>query len=562
MRNERLKRILAPWRAPASPYAAAGLIGAWGILLARGLGGVGLLDNNEGMYAAIGWCAVTDGNWIVPHLIGVPYIEKPPLLYWLLASSFAVLGKRELAARLVPLAASMFQLGLLLWFGRRIGRASTGRLAALILATSFGFLLFAGAVMFDGVLAAMLSGALLCSYVSIETGERRLLTWGGFWLGLAILAKGLVALALAGLVLACYCAWQPARRRWATLRFLAAPRAAVAMLLVAVPWHIAAALSEPGFAWFYFINEHLLRFLGLRQPRDFYTGSPLYYLPRLVLMLLPWSMLLPLTLGRGAESAPQRRFMLLALCVPAAFFTLSSAKANYYLLVVLPAAAWLIAERLEAVDFAGRGVRITAISVLSVLALSVPTLAIWISGGADSSREIGAGHFVLLGVVFSAGLIAAIRGLSRSDPSSVWHGVGLLALSLLPLADAWLIDAQARFSSRDVAAWIREHHPAAPVLLYRDFERFSSMAFYAGERIAIVDSASADLRWAQSSGRFPQVFTSIQELAALSHPSVVVVAGERTTEFEHARRAANADCRLESSFANGLSVYVCGLVRQ
>ena len=67
-----------------------------------GLGSYALLNNNEGLYAQIAWEMLESGNWVIPHLNGVPYIEKPPLLYWLVAGSFKLFGKNEWAARFVP----------------------------------------------------------------------------------------------------------------------------------------------------------------------------------------------------------------------------------------------------------------------------------------------------------------------------------------------------------------------------------------------------------------------------------------------------------------------------
>ncbi len=78
----------------------------------------------------------------------------------------------------------------------------------------------------------------------------------------------------------------------APLPCLAGARAVLIFLAIAAPWHIAASLVEPIFPWFYFINEHVLRFLGKREPHDYYAGSWWYYLPRMALYLFPWSFLL------------------------------------------------------------------------------------------------------------------------------------------------------------------------------------------------------------------------------------------------------------------------------
>src|SRR5581483_7771370 len=111
---------------------------------------------------------------------------------------------------------------------------------------------------------------------------------------------GFVALALGGMIFVAFSAWHGGARG---VRALLDPGAIGALLAIVVPWHVALAVADGDFAWFYLVNEHVLRYIGLRQPHDYYTGPPWYYLPRIPLYLLPWSAFLLLLPLRGRDAA-------------------------------------------------------------------------------------------------------------------------------------------------------------------------------------------------------------------------------------------------------------------
>ncbi|HXA46975.1 MAG TPA: glycosyltransferase family 39 protein, partial [Burkholderiaceae bacterium] len=113
----------------------------WGVALScvlAGLGSYGILDNNEGLYAEIPREMLASHDWrmwVIPHLNGLPYMEKPPLLYWLTALSFSVFGVAEWSARLVPAMSSLACVAMLMRFGNALQRPQAGRLAALMFVT-------------------------------------------------------------------------------------------------------------------------------------------------------------------------------------------------------------------------------------------------------------------------------------------------------------------------------------------------------------------------------------------------------------------------------------------
>ncbi|GAB2181436.1 hypothetical protein DLREEDagrD3_16590 [Denitratisoma sp. agr-D3] len=415
------------------------------VLLCWGLGDFGLLNNVEGMYAEIGREMLQSSawqDWVIPHLNGLPYIEKPPLLYWAIAASLHLFGVADWAVRLVPVAAGLLCLGAVYAYGRQVAGPRFGFLAAFLLGTSAGFVMMSKVAMTDALLSALLTSALLLARLALLRGQRRLLWLGMAALALAVLTKGLVALALYGLV---WLGWllSAGRAQWRDhLAFLAAPSAWGVFLGVAAPWHLVAAWTLPEFSWFYFINEHVLRFLGLRVPKDYYSGTPFYYLPRLALMALPWwpGAVLAGWLRLAPEQRRERAFLWACVLAPLVFFSASSAKANYYILVCLPGLALLAAQ---AVDYA------------------------W-----------------------------------ARQPGRVQAAVLLLGCALVP-AVVWLLAYAARtetaFSARTMAARIqaeaRGEQGALPLFLYQDFEDYSALPFYLQQPLGVVDQQSADLRF-------------------------------------------------------------------
>ncbi|CAN5743164.1 hypothetical protein BH11PSE12_BH11PSE12_04630 [soil metagenome] len=166
------------------------------------LGRYPLLDNNEGLYAEIAREMLETGNFIIPHLLGVPYLEKPPLLYWLMAASFYIFGPTAASARLISASAMLVLAMMLLLFCRRLGNLRVGIYALLIFSTTVPATLVSRTVIFDPLLT-MLIGACLLSYLQWYRNHKR--SWiytAAIFLALATLEKGGVAIILvAGIII-------------------------------------------------------------------------------------------------------------------------------------------------------------------------------------------------------------------------------------------------------------------------------------------------------------------------------------------------------------------------
>lgn len=467
------------------------------------LGAYPLRDNNEGLYAEIAREMLVSRDFIVPHLLGVPYIEKPPLLYWLTALSFQFFGFSETSARLasgLPMACLAFGI---FTFCRAVSRPTAGFFAVLILSTALPVTLLSRTVLFDPLLTALLGGVLL-GFLQWYAGKRRYwLRLSALLLALAVLDKGGVALVLATGIIGTFLLLV---RDMTTWRSFIDPIAVLIFLTVAAPWHIFAAWHQDGFAWFYFVNEHLLRFFGMREPRDYHTGPLYYYLPRIALMLLPWTpffILLPQSSKAGnAADAILYRFCQAWVLFPLLFFSLSQAKADYYLIVAAPGCAlWLglmIEHRMNRQSD-------RALTHCFAAAVTASLLGIYMLLDAGRSHpSIGLNH-ALIGIgVVSCGVIwiFSVR-LHRAVQSKHYLHACALASPALFMIPALLLALHAahaksiQTSSRGVAELIRSADISpAVVFAYRDFEDvFSTLPFYLQRTIRIIDSSSRDLQF-------------------------------------------------------------------
>src|SRR5579863_10553016 len=243
-----------------------------------------LMDDVDAVQAMIGKTMLLSGDWVTARLDGVLYLEKAPLIYWLIASSYKVFGIADWAARL-PVALSSIALGILtaafgMWaFGKR-----AGFYAGLCMPTCIGLFLFTRIQIPDVMLTFTIALSMWALLRALEEEEPRPRLWAAIFaasLGVGLLLKSLVALVfpIAAAMIYLYATKQLFERRtWQRLRPVSG---ALIVLVISAPWHVLATLRNPpyfawtlksgpglyhGFLWFYVINEQLLRFLNLRYP--------------------------------------------------------------------------------------------------------------------------------------------------------------------------------------------------------------------------------------------------------------------------------------------------------
>jgi 4-amino-4-deoxy-L-arabinose transferase-like glycosyltransferase len=328
--------IASPEIAPSTPRiqhsrnrrVLALLTALWAVLFFASLFSPPVLDDADGTHANAARQMLLSGDSVTLRVNNVRYLEKAPLPYWLVAASFRLFGFNAFAAHL-PQALAVL---LLMFLGFRWAREAYGDRAAfytgLGILTSAGVFLFTRVFIPDVLLSLLLAAALYCflhalspTQQAVILGERSeskdpeklhatpsartflppklypYLMW--ITLALAVLTKGLVAIVFLFGAAVVYLAVTGEARNWRRLKPLTGT---LLFLVIAAPWHILAGLRNTGgmnghgFFWFYFINEHVLRFLGRRFPRDYNKLPGYLYWSLHLVWLFPWSLFLPLSI--------------------------------------------------------------------------------------------------------------------------------------------------------------------------------------------------------------------------------------------------------------------------
>jgi 4-amino-4-deoxy-L-arabinose transferase-like glycosyltransferase len=271
-----------------------------------------LLDDADSTHANAARHMALSGDWVTLQVNGVRYLEKPPLPYWLAAVDYRIFGYNVFATHL-PLTLGVLALAILAWtWGRRAYGDRAAFYAALSILTSIGVFLFTRIFIPEVLLTLLLGLALYAFLTGIEDKKpaRHYLAWSA--LALATLAKGLIAPVFFLAALIPYLWLTGDWRRWREFRL---PGCIVLFLAIAAPWHILAGIRNPdqghpfgnipnpgnvhGFLYFYFVNEHLLRFLGKRYPDDYNKLPALLFWSLHLVWLFPWSFFLPVVLRRA-----------------------------------------------------------------------------------------------------------------------------------------------------------------------------------------------------------------------------------------------------------------------
>ena len=339
----------------AKPLTLALLLGIIAFYL-YGLGHLPLVGPDEARYAQVAREMFERGDLITPTLGGHLWFEKPALLYWLMIGSYAVFGVSEWSARLGPAVCGWFSIFALFWLGNRVSRTvkHVGLCSALMLASSLGFIVFSRAASFDVVVTMTLTWALaffIASEIADNDKQRRRLLAGFYiFVGLSLLAKGLIGLVIPLGILGAYFVMRrkwPAKSVWASL-FWGLPLSA----LVAATWY-GPVLARHGshFVDEFIVQHHFARYLS----NTYHHPAPVYfYLVILVLLSLPWTpfaidarLRLRKWLWKSDDALTRMRTFALAwIVVPLVFFSFSNSKLPGYILPVLPALAFMGGERL------------------------------------------------------------------------------------------------------------------------------------------------------------------------------------------------------------------------
>jgi 4-amino-4-deoxy-L-arabinose transferase-like glycosyltransferase len=294
------------------------------------LGRVPLIDEDEGEYSEVAAEMAASENFLAPTLNGQPFYEKPALLFWLQAPLVQLVGPKEWVFRLPPFLASLAWVITVLGWWRKRGEAREPELAAWIGVCTLGMTIAGRAATMDSLIILWLTATLFDLWCFIETDQRIYLRRAACWMALGFLTKGPMALVIPFLVMGGFLICSPRYRdRW---RGLWDGWAWAIFLVVAAPWFIWYGMHSQGMFFQYFLfRENLGRVGGSLQG---HSGSPMYYLIVLPLLLLPYSAVLFRLIKAIPKnwSSPLKRYLMIWFFVVLAVFTLAGTKLPHYLL--------------------------------------------------------------------------------------------------------------------------------------------------------------------------------------------------------------------------------------
>ncbi|MGD0201937.1 MAG: glycosyltransferase family 39 protein [Bryobacteraceae bacterium] len=538
------------------------------------LGGVisppSLMDDVDAVQAQLARNMLSSGDWVSARLDGVLYLEKAPLKYWMTAVSFMLFGVHDWAARLPSALAAILLCWVVARFGRWAFSAAAGFYAGLVMATCLGLFLFTRIGIPDVVLTLAMTVSIWSLLRALDEDEPRPRLWA--WvlavsLAGGVLLKGLIGLLFplgAGFFYLLFTRQLLARRTWRRLHPISS---ILIFLAIAAPWHVLATLRNPpyldftmhsgpgvwrGFFWFYFINEHVLRFLNQRYPRDYDTVPRLYFWALHLVWFFPWSACLPAVVKLGwrpADRAGRTRFM--ALCwigLVMLFFSFSTTQ-EYYSMPIYPAVALVIGCAMAAeLGWIRLGTRIAA-AVAGVVAVLLTTILILVRGlpapgDISAALTVNPGAYTLslghmrdltlhafaylrlpLGLAAAAFALGAI-GAWRLRRERAFLALALMMVMFFQAARLALVVFDPYMSSRPLAEALRRA-PRGRLVIAGPYYTFSSVFFYTDYRALILNGRLNNLEYGSWAPDAPRVFIGDAEFARIwSEPGPCYVAAE------------------------------------
>jgi 4-amino-4-deoxy-L-arabinose transferase-like glycosyltransferase len=327
-----------------------------------------LMDDVDAVQAQIPHNMLTSGDWVTARLAGVAYLEKAPLIYWLIAICYKLFGVHDWVARIPVVVAALLLAWVTAAFGTWAFNRRAGFYAGLCVSTCVGLFLFTRIQIPDVMLTATIALSMWAFLRAIDDEEPRPRLWSLLFaasLGVSLLWKSLIGVVFPLAACLIYLAVTHQLTQAKTWRRIHPFSGLAIALAIAAPWHVLAALRNPpyfdftfhsgpgeyhGFLWFYFMNEQVLRFLNMRYPRDYDTVPRVWFWLFHLLWLFPWSVYLPAAFKvsfRPEDRAGKTR--LLALCWAGfilVFFTFSTTQ-EYYSMPCYPALALLLGYAMD-----------------------------------------------------------------------------------------------------------------------------------------------------------------------------------------------------------------------
>jgi 4-amino-4-deoxy-L-arabinose transferase-like glycosyltransferase len=487
--------------------AREGRLAAIGLaILAAGLLSIRLNEpgwfDNEGRYAESAREMVVLADYVTPRVNYFPHLTKPPLTAWLAALVYWVTGPSEWA-RLVSIVAAALTIILTCRLGALLYDVPTGLVAGIVLATTIGFDLEARTLRPDCLVILAVTAVIFCWWNAEVGPPARRLPWLVAMyatLGIGMLAKGMVAPLLAAAPIGL--ASLQAHGFAAAIRRLRPVLGLAIVAAVILPWHVTVALANPGFAWDYVVNEHLLFAIGRKVPKDSDADTLAFFWKAFLCRAAPWVVFLPLTIREaaiGLADGPTPRataFLWAWILGVMVLFSLTPSRLEHYSLPALPAVALLVARFWRRATETGLGRSATCFLVL----LGVAILAGGVFGLTRGPAFAADVYWLpqaprLMALVTPAAMAACVLGvlltvaaLMRSPSAVVGATVGGVVPLIAILLQA-LIEAEALFSWRPIARALTRVRPETEVVFQApiEYQNIGGLLFYVRRRMTMLE---------------------------------------------------------------------------
>ena len=461
-----------------------------------------LLEPDEGRYAEIPREMWTSGDWVTPRLSGLKYFEKPPLQYWATAAVYSGFGVSEFTSRVFSATMAFLCLPLVYLFAvRMFGSTTIGSTAVLLLATNPVFVVIGQINLLDSAFAFFISATvfsllLACSARRGSAPERNwaMLMWTA--LALAMLTKGVAAVVLTGLGLIAYSIATRDLEPWRRLHW---PSGLLLFSVIGAPWFVLVTRRNPEFLQFFFVHEHLARFFTSIHAR---TGPSWYFVPFLVLAMLPWFKSFAPALRDATTRAPHgpnprtNRVLWIWCAVVTVFFSISQSKLVPYILPVMPALAVALAQRVTAdpLRFRKAAYWLVALVACAAIAVLIEPLR---SGAKIPANAISPAVAAVIVAMVAAVAMTRIRlteNIQRFGPAIA--AASVLTWSLLLVSYSY---AKPTRTAKALVASVRDHvGPTTQVFSVGQYRQ--TIAPYLGRTLHVV-GYSGELAFGQSQQR-------------------------------------------------------------
>jgi 4-amino-4-deoxy-L-arabinose transferase-like glycosyltransferase len=381
------------------------------------LGAFGLVGPDEPRYAWIARDMAESGDWVTPRLYGKPWFEKPVLYYWSAALSFKLFGVSETTARVPSALAALLATLAMAWLAWRVYGAETSRWVLLLLPTTVGMIGFSHAAATDMFFAATLTIAIVfaagllrvvpqVSPSSFTSSTSFTSFFMGFFVGLAVLAKGPAAIILSG---GAILLWAAFTKRWRDAIRCLHPVAIAGFCLTALPWYSLCGRRNPDFFRIFIIEHNFKRYL---TPEFQHVQPFWFYIPVVLIAFVPWTLVMLWSIAQSSFASIWKRrassvaFFFLAYAVFClVFFSASQSKLPGYILPAIPALGFLLARSYAVISNQSEKALRWLLSGFAILALPIALLLIGFGRHFRTSRT-NTGLFLAVGCVLLAFALA------------------------------------------------------------------------------------------------------------------------------------------------------------